>query len=324
MKSIGLAALIFPETRANFFLKTWPREPFVVHGLNQTIQPLKELPFLQSLDILLNSWPFPVSAHLPDVADESSAIDTTAQNADKLFKNKMGLLFNNVQRISPVLQNWLQALQNDLGLPQATVARCMVYATPDGKGTAPHFDQNINFVVQLQGIKKWQLDSNTSVQNPTQRHTLGQPVDPELASYMDSADLPKKLSKDRQEIILKPGSMLFVPQGYWHSTEAEGSALALNFTFSQPCWADLLTAALRSRLLLSDGWRELADGVNSSDKIKKQLATSRFEALLTELIDDLPHWEAGAILAATEGHNELDAPKGRKELDAPKGRKESE
>ena len=296
--------MVSPQTEAEFFLKSWPKEPLVIHGLGQSIRPLTELPFLQSLEALLNSWPYPVSAHLPDVSDESSAIETTAQNAQKLFQNKMGLLFNNVQKISPVLQTWLQTLQQDLGLPQSTLARCMVYATPDGKGTAPHFDQNINFVLQLQGIKKWWIEPNIAVQNPTERHTLGQPLDPELAGYMDATDLPSKLSKNKKQITLKPGSMLFVPQGYWHSTEAEGSALALNFTFSQPCWADLLTAALRSRLLLSPDWRELADGVSSKDKKRKKAATEKFDTLLTELVADLPHWQAADILAATEGYDE--------------------
>ena len=304
MRTIGLESLIAPQTKTDFFLKNWPREPLVVHGLSESIQPLTELPFLQSLEVLLNSWPFPVSAHLPDVSDESSAITTTAQDAQKLFFNKMGLLFNNVHKISPVLQNWLTVLQKDLGLPQSTLARCMIYATPDGKGTATHFDQNINFVVQLQGVKKWWIEPNTSVENPSQRHTLGQPVDPELASYMDSAGLPVENSKGRRQIILKPGSMLFVPQGYWHSTEAEGSALALNFTFSQPSWVDLLTTALRSRLILSADWRELADGVSSVDENKKQLATEKFDFLLSELVVDLPNWQAADILAATEGDSE--------------------
>lgn len=305
MKStdIGLAALIAPHTIEDFLSQAWPKTSFVVHGLDQTIQSLKELPFLQSLDALLNSWPALVQAHLPDVSDEASSVDATPRDARKLFDNKMALLFNNAQNISPELSRWLAALSRDLGLPNSTYARCMVYATPHGKGTAAHFDQNVNFVLQLHGTKKWTLAPNLSIENPTQRFTIGQPIDPELASYAYE-EMPAEIPDYGSEVVLKPGSMLFVPRGYWHSTEAEGEALALNFTFSQPTWVDIFTLALRSRLLLSPEWRELADGVTSPDRDRRLLANDKFNSLLAELVDDLPHWRAEDILAATEGEQE--------------------
>jgi 50S ribosomal protein L16 3-hydroxylase len=104
-----------------------------------------------------------------------------------------------------------------------------------------------------------------------------------------------------KKIELKPGSMLFVPRGYWHRTEAAGDALALNFTFSQPTWIDLFTLALRSRLTLSPDWRALADGVNSEDKNRREEAAGKLEMLLVELTHDLPNWQAEDILNATEG-----------------------
>ena len=104
----------------------------------------------------------------------------------------------------------------------------------------------------------------------------------------------------RVAYTLEPGSMLFVPRGYWHSTEAEGDALALNFTFSQPTWVDLFTTALRSRLLLSPEWRELADGVGSAVASRRERGTAEFDALLADLVSDLPNWRAAEILDATE------------------------
>lgn len=300
MKKIGIAALVSEQNYESFLNQNWPDQPFIIHGLGESVRELTELSFLKSLDSLLNTWPFPVSAHLPDVRDESSAIDTTTENAKKLFSNHMGLLFNNVQRISPVLQIWLKTIKLELGLPLSTDSRCMVYATADGKGTAPHFDQNINFVLQLHGTKTWWIEPNLSVENPTQRFTMNQAMDPELDSYAES-EMPTKMSTSREEVILKPGSMLFVPRGYWHSTEASGEALALNFTFSQPTWVDLFTAALRSRLLQSPDWRDHADGINATDPERRKMAEIKFDHLLAELVTDLPNWTAGEILAATEG-----------------------
>ncbi len=258
---------------------------------------LTDLPFLFSLEALLNSWPGVISAHLPDVRDELSSIDTTTKDAQKLFDNGMGLLFNEVQNISPLLSECLQKIRKELGLPAMTYGRCLIYATPDGKGTAPHFDQNINFVLQIHGTKKWKIAANDDVINPLTRHTMGQPIDPEMMSYLEGP-LPQGMPKDAESFELTPGSLLFVPRGSWHSTEAEGNALALNFTFTAPTWLDLFTAALRSRLALSPEWRETADGVSDGDR--RHEAQNKFDYLLSTLTQDLPHWKASEILEATD------------------------
>lgn len=298
----GLSSLIGASNGEMFLAEHWPHSPFVIHNLS--FIPIREIPAFASIDALLASWRGQLQAHLPDVADEASSIDASAADAKKLFASRMGLLFNNVEANVPDLKPWIEAIKADLGLPQMTYGRCIAYATPDGKGTATHFDQNINFVLQLQGTKVWKLTPNFNVANPTARHTLGLPMDPELAAYTEPipASTPEALpANETIEVTLKPGSFLFVPRGYWHSTSAMGEALALNFTYNQPTWTDLLTAALRSRLQLSPEWRELADGVSSRESIRRMQAETRFNELLLELVADLPNWQASDILGATEG-----------------------
>jgi 50S ribosomal protein L16 3-hydroxylase len=285
----GLAALIHPHTADEFFTLYENNQPFITHNLAEEIKPLTDLPFLASLEAMLSSWPSAIQAHLPDVRDEASSIDTNFKDAKKLFDNGMGLLFNDVQNFSPLLQEWLAEIRIDLGLSALTYGRCMVYATPDTKGTAPHFDQNINFVLQIHGTKKWWVAPNQHVENPMTRHTMGLATDPELSSYID-APMPTEMSKDAMPFELKPGSLLFVPRGCWHATEADGDALSLNFTFTAPTWIDLFTAALRGRLALSPEWRETAH-VTGEEK---------FDSLIATLADDLPNWRAGDILSATE------------------------
>jgi 50S ribosomal protein L16 3-hydroxylase len=289
MKQTSLEALLHPYEVIDFLESFKKNEPFVVHHEEDFPKSILDLPFLSSLDSLLNSWPFPIQAHLPDVRDEVSSIDTTVKDAQKLFDNGMGLLFNEAQKISPVLVHWLEDIRRTLGLSAITYGRSLIYATPDGKGTAPHFDQNINFVFQIKGIKKWKLAPNHSVQNPMTRHTMGQATDPELMSYLESS-MPTEMPSDASSFELRPGSFLFVPRGFWHSTEAEGDALALNFTFTAPTWIDLLSAALRGRLALMPEWRETA--VMGEE--------NKFQYLLEGLAEELPHWKADEILEMTE------------------------
>lgn len=296
MKS-GLSALIHPHTIEEFTAFYEHNVPFVVHDNIEHMKVIRELPFLESLETLLNSWPSLIQAHLPDVRDESSSIDTNTKDAQKLFNNGMGLLFNEAQTNSKLLVEWLEEIKKNLGLSAMTYARCLVYATPDGKGTAPHFDQNINFVYQVHGTKVWHMAPNTDLENPLTRHTMGTMPDPEMMGYLE-APLSTKMPVNVETFELRPGSILFVPRGYWHSTEAEGDALALNFTFTAPTWLDLFTAALRSRLAMSPDWRETANGVSNPDF--RHLAEKKFDLLLGSIIEDLPHWRAGDILDAIE------------------------
>lgn len=293
----GLAALIHPSKTADFFAAYEANEPLVVHHPAEALSDLRGLDFLSSLENLLNMWPHAIQAHLPDLRDEASSIDTTPKDAKKLFQNGMGLLFNEAHRISPLLQTWLEKIRSDLGISTQTYSRCLVYATPDGKGTAAHFDQNINFVLQIHGTKIWKLAPNEHVINPLTRHTMGTEPDAELDGYLED-DMPTEMPKAVKTIELKPGSMLFVPRGYWHSTEAQGEALALNFTFTAPTWIDLFTTALRSRLTLSPEWRETANGV--TDPNRRDDAEAYLDTLLAGLKEDLPHWDALDILNATE------------------------
>lgn len=283
----GLEALIFPMKMTEFLIHLKGNNPFVVHHGPEALGELRSLPMVGSLDGLLRTWESSVQVHLPDLRDEASAIDVPAAEAKKYFDQGMGLLFNDTNRFSPILEAWVEKIRADIGLSPQTYGRSLIYATPDGKGTAPHFDQNINFVLQIHGTKKWTLARNDSVTNPMVRHTMGQPVDGEMMTYLNEP----MISHMPDEIIsfeLKPGSFLFVPRGVWHSTEAEGDALALNFTFTAPSWADLLLGVLRSQLVQSPEWRETA---LMEDERK-------FEYLFSTLKSEFSHWNAGDILEA--------------------------
>lgn len=294
---IGLAELISPCTTDQFLELYEKNEAFITTPQGSSLKALMDLPFLNSLEDLLNSWPHVIHAHLPDIRDEISSIETTIKDAPKLFNNGMGLLFNEAQRISPVLAQSVEAIRKDLGLSAMTIARCLIYVTPDGKGTAPHFDQNINFVLQVRGTKKWKIAPNHDVVNPLTRHTMGLDPDPEMSTYLEK-ELPTQMPEEAQEFELTPGSVLFVPRGAWHSTEAEGDALALNFTFTPPTWLDLFTAAMRSRLALIPEWRETASGV--SDEERRLAAEHKFDYLLSMIAQELPHWRASDILEMTD------------------------
>ena len=188
--------------------------PVVNDGPIEALSEFTELPFLQSLESLLDSWPAQVTAYREGLADEVNSKKVSSLEARELFQKGSGLCFDDANQFSPLLEEWPEAIRADLGLSALTFSRSLIYATKEGRGTDPHFDQNINFVIQISGTKKWWVAPNEHVDNPLTRHTMGVEMDPELSSYARE-EMPEKFPDNGIEFILKPGSVLFVPRGSW-------------------------------------------------------------------------------------------------------------
>ena len=293
---MNISNLFDPMTRHEFLEYYLKGVPLVAHQF-KGLDRLSSHPMLNNLEDLIAAWPATVNAYQDGTADEVNSLAVSANEALSLFNEKRsGLYFDDPNRFDPFIDQMLQELRIDLGLSNLTYARSLIYVIAKGKGTATHFDQNINFVIQMTGSKKWWIAPNSSVQNPLSRHTLGHPVDPELESYSDI--FPQSMPEDATEYTLKPGSVLFLPRGCWHKTEALEDAISLNFTYTAPSWLDLISAAIRSRLVHSETWRESADFVN--DPVLAPHAVRKFDQLLSEFALDAATWKATDILSLTE------------------------
>lgn len=283
--------------RAEFLEHYINSEPILMQNVT-ALEKLNDLPFLSSLESLFKHWPTLVNTYLEGTADEVNSQEVDIKKAKDLFQSeKRGLFFDDPNRFCETIDHCLQQLRMDLGLSNLTYARSLIYVIAKGRGTATHFDQNINFVLQVSGSKKWWIAPNTHVINPTTRHTLGHPLEPELSMYSPE-NFPKEIPKEAKEYILEPGSLLFLPRGAWHKTEALSDALSLNFTYSAPTWIDLVTATLRGHLLQSEEWRETANFVN--DKDLRPNAIDKLNQMMSGLVKNMQHLTAEDILNTTE------------------------
>lgn len=301
MRKQSIESILGGISREEFLKYYQTDKPLVVHGLDQSVNELFSSPLLGSIDELLKIWPKNVGAYLEGISDEGNSTYVSCDEAKVLFNKGHGLYFDDPNEISSLITEWLMGIKEDLGLSNLTYSRSLIYAIAKGQGTATHFDQNINFVLQVSGTKKWWIAPNTHVKNPMTRHTLGIEADPELASYAING-FPAEMPENAEEFILEPGSMLFVPRGAWHKTEALSDALSLNFTYSAPTWIDLLTCAMRGRLAQEESWRETASFVN--DEVLHTMAIEKFDTLISEFANDVQSWRAMNILGVTEGSNE--------------------
>jgi 50S ribosomal protein L16 3-hydroxylase len=128
--------------------------------------------------------------------------------------------------------------------------------------------------------------------------------------------LPAELA-EAEEVWLRPGSVLFLPRGYWHQTRARAGSLSLNFTFDQPCWADVVLPEIRRALLREERWRELAQGAGTPGRAAAAAAERRLGELLRGLARDLDAIDAAAAIgrllpAASENPTEAETATGAK------------
>ncbi|NTX53281.1 JmjC domain-containing protein [Myxococcus sp. CA039A] len=291
-----LEQLFAPHSGREFLAEYWPTRHLVCHGPLERLGELAALPELHDLEQLLHTYRNPVMVALPDRRDEHSVIRVEAQTAAALYRSGMALILDSAERYLPLVEQWLHMVAFELGLARNAVARAIFYASPSGGGNSPHFDANANIVVQVRGTKRWTLAPNTQLPLPTDRWAMNMgPPSPELASYLEQ-ELPEQMPEGAEVITLEPGSVLFVPRGYWHSTEASQDTLALNFTYSQPTWADVVSAALRQQLLKDVRWRALADGIGSPDPERSGACHTRLSELLHELQAHVLELEARKIV----------------------------
>lgn len=283
---VGLQRLLQPLACADFLRRLTAGEPSVVHGSAERLPQLFALPALSSAERVLEACPgASVTAMLPDRKDESNSIQVTADVGLKLYRSGMNLSVGGAQRFFPELAPWVENLRVDLGLPPGTFARCIVYMSPAGGGAPPHFDPNINFSLQLRGRKVWRIARNRSVEHPTERHVMSDAVEPALLAQLH-APLPARMPADSEAVELRPGSLLFIPRGYWHETQTDGETLSLNFTFSQPSWGSLVSSLLLQRLHAHAEWRATpvaAGGTQEEREHELRRLLDSLRACVTEL-----------------------------------------
>lgn len=304
METINLDQLLAPLTKTEFLNSYWPQKFLFVPTHQNKLSQLLELPQLKSLESLIFARTKKVRACLPDFDDEYSSIHLEPSDALKAYRNNMTLVFDSMQTQDATIAGSLDRIRRDLGLVTGGAendlckARSIVYATPAGGGTRLHFDANANFVLQTRGTKNWILAPNISVENPTERFTVGADEMPAALENQCHGMLPNEIPADATEITMTPGCVLFVPRGYWHATTTNEDSLSLNFTFSQPTWADIFTKSLQEVLLKETAWRGLADGLDGDNKARQDRAIKEFESLVKILATDLPKLSGRDLLTA--------------------------
>ncbi|MDI5962411.1 JmjC domain-containing protein [Streptantibioticus silvisoli] len=284
-----LARLIDPLTVGEFFDKHWQGVHHVSHG---PLERLTAIPGVAEIgtdvEQALERYRGPIMVYGDAVTEEAEGLSERMlvpheEALDWLHKGA-NLEMDFADMYLPRIRRLVGRLRTELGLPEGTLAKAILYSGEGGAGLEPHFDAYCNFVLQLGGRKTWRVGPNTHVVNAVQHYDAFEaPYLPdELASYWTGGTVdvdPPVL----EEVELTAGSLLFMPRGEWHATSSSETSLALNLTFGQPSWLDLLLTEIRARLVKSPNWRALATAPGGAPWQSEQES----RALLTEALGEL-------------------------------------
>lgn len=96
--------------------------------------------------------------------------------------------------------------------------------------TPLHYDDKENFFVQLHGKKRFILFSPSQTEYLYQAH--GETYDHLSRVNVfnpDEAKYPRYSQADAMEVVVAPGDMLYIPEGWWHAVETLTTSISVNF-----------------------------------------------------------------------------------------------
>jgi hypothetical protein len=149
-----------------------------------------------------------------------------------------------------------------------------------GNGVTCHFDSEEVFSIQLSGEKRWRI-AKADVDHPwpVQFNPRDALLDDELYT-MAGKGFPEPDLAEWQTVDMKPGSVLFLPRGTWHETEAGEESLSLSIMLRTPPALETALAALRLRMLQDPKWRRPLFGAWGN---RAETARTQWQELLEHL-----------------------------------------
>jgi hypothetical protein len=154
-----------------------------------------------------------------------------------------------------------------------------------------HYDFQENFTLQLSGVKKWTLQQGTvkyPLRGCTPHYKAHDVVESQLkAAHLGDAKFQFGTPQEGinalgsvEEILMKPGDMLYFPAGMWHKVETIEPGVSINVSLMATNYAVLACQALQHYLLTKDEWRET---VVSGPTSTSANALEHMQTLLREL-----------------------------------------
>lgn len=246
-----LAALFAPCAAHEFRDRHWPGVPLAVHG------PRARLP-LPFNDDALASAPALAQRYRGRLrfthGGSERMVRADGTDAQSLLDMGLTVQFVDVVQVLPQGPAFLRALEAELGLHEGATTMCAFASAPDD-GLNRHFDAAELISVQLTGTKQFHYAPVPEMPVPTggQYAPRAAPVDELYPQATHGFPDPARVTF--ATAAMAPGSVLFLPRGTWHYTQAGAPSLSISIVVDPPAALRCLLDQLRLLLLQDPAWR---------------------------------------------------------------------
>ena len=275
-----LSTLIINDDTTTFIHDNFNgKKPFVVHG---EINRFSSFPVIESLcDVskIASTYTERVSMIHP----KESSLDVANGSESLPYLDKgYTVYFRDIHKQFPEIRSMISELTQELGMPGNDFS-AEIFTSKGLSGAQMHSDYHLNFSLQLSGTKDWYFARNDSITNQTSICLAGdkKQVDPNQLKYAHGP-FPEAMPGTVEKVTLKPGSLIYVPRGWWHTTQSTGDCVSINFITRGPHWARIFTKALENELLKDEQWREYPYGSTSSNPPDRMRALAEFASLISK------------------------------------------
>ena len=258
----SVCARLFPSLGASFASAYYPSRHAVEHGVrglwrsdDETLRGLRRAPLPALVNRLGGSE---VLVYLRDQAGERRAAYVRRERALELLEAGATIELGDIHRRSSSVQSLLADLHGELNILPAPGQRnvfCHATLSPPGEALDWHFDHTEIIVIQLRGKRRWRVAPNGKVPFPQQSFFPTVRDSPRVGPR--PAYFPADLAPPRRyrSYVMEPGSVCFLPRGYWHSTSAESTSVSVVLSAGGPSVAQHGLRKLQEVLTLQGRFR---------------------------------------------------------------------
>ena len=281
-----LSSLLSSKAAGEFLAQYWPKRPFTTQADPARWPAALRTEELASVQNLAKRYRGNLRFTHGRKSDQMIQIDRV--DPAILFEMGLTLNFEDIGPYVPGAPEFLRGLEAELGLNEGALVMS-AFASPQQDGLGCHYDSQDVISIQLRGTKRFHYAPVREIAMPygSQYISGGKPYDELYAQAQEGFPDNKNVKFETAE--MRPGTVLFLPRGTWHYTEAGEPSLSLSLTITPPTLLDCALEQIRWLLLQDSAWREPLYGATANGALNEKLRahTQRLLERLPQLVSSL-------------------------------------
>lgn len=263
-----LSALVAPMAAADFLHGYWPGTPLEIHGPPERLPPLLRDPVLASSAVLAQRY----GGRLRFTHGGSDRMVPAGEtNGSTLLDMGLTVQFVDLDTCLANARPFSRQVEHELGLHEGAVSLSAFAASRD-EGLPCHYDAAELISIQLAGGKRFHYAPVREVVSPCYNQYAPNTAPFDELYPQAAGGFPQPDAAPFAMAAMRPGSVLFLPRGYWHYTSASEDSLSVSICIDAPPALRSLLDQLRCLLLQDPRWRRPLYANGGRDDARRRAA----------------------------------------------------